>query len=141
MKVQNGDSAILSWVAPFFPSADGYHIYHTDKTSNNKEILTIKSDTGPQSSTNYEYHSRPYNSTNITFGIKNVTLEDAGYYNGGTQSDKATSCGGVVLIVYGESIQTINNLKKMRKRQKNGQKSYFFLNHKSEMKEIELLQT
>lgn len=36
--------------------------------------------------------------------VKNVTLGDAGYFNGGADTKAATSGGGVVLIVYGESI-------------------------------------
>lgn len=44
----------------------------------------------------YTYLSTPLNSTNITFEIRNITHEDAGYYAG-----DATD-GGVVLIVLGE---------------------------------------
>lgn len=52
-------------------------------------------------STKYTYITRPYDSTNITFEIRNITLDDAGYYNGGTLADAAWSGGGVVLIVSG----------------------------------------
>lgn len=38
------------------------------------------------------------------FEIKDVTLDDAGYHSGGEMLDKARSCGGVVLIVNGESV-------------------------------------
>lgn len=110
VKAQNGESANLSWVAPFFPSAQGYTIFHTINTTQGI-LLKIDGTYRQGQSTKYEYLTEPYNSTNITFEIKNVTLKDAGYYNGGTQKDDAMSCGGVVLIVYGESIQTINNTK------------------------------
>lgn len=102
VKVQNGKSAILSWVAPFFPAIK-YEIYHTNNKCTTQKILEVDGKNGPKASKlKYEYLTKPYNSTNITFEIKNVTLGDAGYYNGGVQEDHATSCGGVVLIVYGK---------------------------------------
>ena len=51
----------------------------------------------------YEYLSQPLNSTNITFMIRDITLDDAGYYAGGPKAEAASSGGGVVLIVLGES--------------------------------------
>lgn len=102
VKVQNGKSAILSWVAPYFPATQ-YVIYHTNNKSTIKYILEVDGKNRQKASKlKYEYLTEPYNSTNITFEIKNVTLGDAGYYNGGAQKDDATSCGGVVLIVYGK---------------------------------------
>ena len=52
----------------------------------------------------YEYLSQPINSTNITFVIRNITVDDAGYYAGGTKAENAWSGGGVVLIVLGKSL-------------------------------------
>eukprot|EP00105_Crassostrea_gigas_P035269 XP_019919417.1 PREDICTED: uncharacterized protein LOC105319680 [Crassostrea gigas] len=95
-KVRKGESANLSWVVPYFPRG-GYHIYHTVKNSN--EILTVNHNGSRESDIKYKYLTRPNNSTNIMFEIKDVTLDDAGYYNGGEALDKARSCGGVVLIV------------------------------------------
>lgn len=99
VKGRNGESANLSWVAPCFPTAKGYSIYHTNNTT--KKIFDIDGQNGSGPSQKYKYLTEPYNSTNITFEIENVTLGDAGYYNGGAQANAATSCGGVVLIVYG----------------------------------------
>lgn len=47
------------------------------------------------------YLSQPINSVNIMFTIRGITLDDAGYYNGGQSSEAAWSGGGVVLIVSG----------------------------------------
>lgn len=102
VKGRNGESANLSWVAPYFPIARGYSIFHTNNTT--KKIFDIDGQNGSGPSQKYKYLTKPYNSTNITFEIENVTLGDAGYYNGGAKADEATACGGVVLIVYGESI-------------------------------------
>lgn len=99
VKVQNGKSANLSWVAPFFPSAREYTVY-----LKGNGILNIDGKTGPVESDKYKYLTKPYNSTNIMLEVKNVTLGDAGYFNGGADTKAATSGGGVVLIVYGESI-------------------------------------
>lgn len=99
VKVQNGKSANLSWVAPFIPIAKGYTVYHKNNTTN-----IIHRVNGPGKLDKYKYLTKPYNSTNIMLEVKNVTLGDAGYFNGGADEKAATSGGGVVLIVYGESI-------------------------------------
>lgn len=52
--------------------------------------------------TKYTYTSRLFDSTNIVFEIKDITLYDAGYYNSGTSDEAAWSGGGVVLIVSGK---------------------------------------
>lgn len=52
-------------------------------------------------SSKYEYLSKPYNSVDISFEIRNITLYDAGYYNSGVSTENAQSSGGVVLIVNG----------------------------------------
>ena len=51
----------------------------------------------------YKYLSQPLYSTNITFMIRDITLDDAGYYASGTWFGAAWSGGGVVLTVLGES--------------------------------------
>ena len=51
----------------------------------------------------YKYLSKPLNSTNITLMIRDITLDDAGFYAGGTSEENARFSGGVVLIVLGES--------------------------------------
>uniref|UniRef100_A0A8W8P403 Ig-like domain-containing protein n=1 Tax=Magallana gigas TaxID=29159 RepID=A0A8W8P403_MAGGI len=98
MKSLVGDTVNLLWTAPFFPAIQ-YNVYHTYRE--NKTIFSISSNGvsygGNNQSTKYTYLSRPYNSTNITFAIRDITLDDAGYYNGGTSSEDAG--GGVVLIV------------------------------------------
>lgn len=57
---------------------------------------------GDTMSTKYTCLTRPYNSTNIMFEIRNITPDDAGYYNGGTTAYAAWWGGGVVLIVSGK---------------------------------------
>ena len=97
---QTGQSVTLSWSTAFFPSAGVYTVYHTNK--DNKSIIELTSNgvTNMQKE-KYEYHSHPYNSTHISFEIKNVSLEDAGYYAGGVTSEAAWLEGGSILIVNG----------------------------------------
>lgn len=94
----------MRWTASSFPSTGQYLIYHTYKE--NRTILSISSsgvNYGEETQTSkYAYTSIPFNSTNIVFDIKDITLEDAGYYNGGMSADAAWSGGGVVLIVSGK---------------------------------------
>ena len=52
----------------------------------------------------YEYLSQPLCSTNITLMIRDITLDDAGYYAGGYKTEDAWSGNGVVLIILGDSI-------------------------------------
>ena len=95
-----GDSVNISWTAPFFPQAGQYIIYHTDKV--NRSIIEVNSGGATFVQTKYEYHSRPYNSKNISFEIKDITRDDAGYYNGGVSPEALWLGGGVVLIVHGK---------------------------------------
>ena len=93
---------IISWTAPFFPQIGVYNIYHTDKV--NKSIIQVTSSGATIiDQSKYAYNSRPFTSTYINFIVRDITRDDAGYYNGGRSQEAAWSGGGVVLIVYGES--------------------------------------
>lgn len=98
MKVmkRTGESPILHWEASFFPLASTFFIDKYTKT-NRTNILKIENNKIDQSiSSKYIYLSKPLNSTNITFVIRNITPEDAGFYAGQT-TDR-----GVVLFVIGK---------------------------------------
>lgn len=98
----------LSWTASFLPMAGIYNVYHSRKTEAIFQISSRSSSEvlfgGSKNSTKYTYITRPYTSTNISFEIENVTMADAGYYNGGVQRTEAGIGGGVVLIVLGNYI-------------------------------------
>uniref|UniRef100_A0A8W8J6F4 Ig-like domain-containing protein n=1 Tax=Magallana gigas TaxID=29159 RepID=A0A8W8J6F4_MAGGI len=104
VKTQIGGKTNISWTAAYFPFSGQYYVYHTYKE--NRTILSISSsgvNYGEDTQTSkYAYTSRPFNSTNIVFEIRDITLDDAGYYNGGMSADAAWSGGGVVLIVSGK---------------------------------------
>lgn len=106
VKTQIGDNANITWKAPFFPSSGQYIFYHTYQVNRsifairNSEVHYKKID---RQSPKYQYLTRPLESTNIAFMIRNTTLEDSGYYAGGVSSDAAWMGGGVVLIVLGKS--------------------------------------
>ena len=99
-----GDSVEISWTAPYFPRAGLYNIYHTNEQNKSIPIISVTSNKVTTQNKKYEYLSQPLYSTNITFMIRNITLDDAGYYAGGIGPAFAWSDGGVVLIVLGESI-------------------------------------
>ncbi|XP_052692708.1 uncharacterized protein LOC128170987 [Crassostrea angulata] len=105
IKTKIGDRVNISWTASFFPLAGLYNVYHT--YGKNKTVFSVRSSGvsygGNNQSTKYTYLTRPYNSTNIMFEIRDITLDDAGYYNGGTSAGAAWSGGGVVLIVSNRS--------------------------------------
>lgn len=83
--------------------AGGLNVYHMYKK--NETIISVRSNNVSYLATNqsvkYMYLSNPLNSNNIVFEIRNITLDDAGYYNSGAGLAEAQSGGGVVLIVYG----------------------------------------
>lgn len=101
VKTQIGGTVTISWAAPFFPLFGQYNFYHTyrqqstifsipfDRVYYRRDVLSPK----------YIYLTRPLNSTNMMFEIRNITLDDAGFYNGGITYNAAMSGGGVVLIV------------------------------------------
>ena len=94
----------ISWTALYFPRAGVYNIYHTYKV--NRSIIDIYGYSGGAifNRSKYDYFSRPYNSTNITFEIRDITSDDAGYYYGGQSPESVLYGRGVVLIVHGEYI-------------------------------------
>lgn len=94
---------MISWTAPYFPKSGNYDIYHTKANKREKIIRIDSKGFIATNQSKYTYKSLPYNSTNISFEIKDITLNDAGYYVGGGQTDTALSGGGVVLIVLGKS--------------------------------------
>eukprot|EP00105_Crassostrea_gigas_P018388 XP_011436498.1 PREDICTED: uncharacterized protein LOC105334657 isoform X2 [Crassostrea gigas] len=98
VKSQIGGRKNISWTAAYFPYT-GYYIYHTNK-NRTASIMQVYHE-GATLSPKYSYLTRPFNSTNIMFEIRNITLDDAGYYNGGIISDDAGFGGGVILIVSG----------------------------------------
>ena len=100
---KEGDNVTITWNAPYFPSSGIYNVYHTNE-GNITSVITIVGDAekGTPQNEKYEYLSKPLNSTNITFMIRDITLDDAGYYTSGTKEEDARSGGGVVLIVLGE---------------------------------------
>lgn len=101
VKSQIGGRTNISWTAAFFPITGTYNIYQTYKENGTLSIIRVY-DKGAEASPKYTYLTRPFNSTNIMFEIRNITLDDAGYYNGGRSYDVACFGGGVVLIVSGK---------------------------------------
>nr|XP_022306469.1 carcinoembryonic antigen-related cell adhesion molecule 1-like isoform X2 [Crassostrea virginica] len=93
-----GESVNISWTAPYFPLAGTYTVYHTGNV--NRSIIEVTSSYATFIQTKYEYYSRPFTSTNINFNVRDITRDDAGYYNGGFSPAAAWSGGGVVLIVH-----------------------------------------
>ena len=99
-----GESIEISWTTPFFPRAGAYYIFHTNDENKSIPIVRVTSNKVTTENKKYEYLSQPLNSTNIKFMIRDITLDDAGYYADGPKAENAWSGGGVVLIVLGETI-------------------------------------
>lgn len=103
VKTQIGNTVNLSWTAAFFTLTGQYLVYYTYRE--NRTIFGISNSgvsyEGYTMSTKYTYLNRLFNSTNIMFEVRDITVGDAGYYNGGTCTGAAWSGGGVLLIVNG----------------------------------------
>lgn len=102
-KAPKSKTVNISWTIEQFPVAGQYQIYQTYKKNILLFVITKdKVSYGENiSEAKHTYLSKPYNSTNIMFTIRDLTIDDAGYYNGGTSAEVALSGGGVVLIVTG----------------------------------------
>jgi hypothetical protein len=100
---QEGESKNLTWTASFFPRAGDYKIFHIDGNKNTCMLMIRVQNDGaiPIDPVKYVYHTRPYNSTDIQFEVKNIVLTDAGQYRGGITETAARSGEGVILVVKG----------------------------------------
>ena len=101
---KTGDNVTFSWSVPYFPSTGLYDIFHM-KNNESTKIINLSTNNSPKiTKPKYRYLSHPYNSTCISFGIIGITLDDAGYYAGGTDASNVLSSGrGVFLKVSGGS--------------------------------------
>nr|XP_022305641.1 uncharacterized protein LOC111112441 isoform X3 [Crassostrea virginica] len=98
---KEGESVILSWSIPYFPKSGGYTIFHMEKRiADFRRIIEFSSgNTSKTDRSKYRYISQSDNSTNISFEIKNISLEDAGYYTSGPSTGEVVN--GYYLIVVG----------------------------------------
>ncbi|XP_062612072.1 uncharacterized protein LOC134273867 [Saccostrea cucullata] len=96
-----GNSKNISWTAGYFPMSGFYYIFHEYNGSVSR-IIEI-ANANPQPNKKYAYHSKPFNSVNILFEVRDITTGDAGYYVGSpTEADAWEGERGVVLIVSGK---------------------------------------
>lgn len=97
-----GNATKLKWKESCFPQANGLNVYHMYKQD--EIIMNVRSNNvsyqQTKQFTKYTYLSNPLISDNVEFEIRNITLNDAGYYNSGSTLADAQSSDGVVLIVY-----------------------------------------
>ncbi|XP_062577815.1 uncharacterized protein LOC134239665 [Saccostrea cucullata] len=105
-ETKEGESKNISWTANYryFLEDNFYRIFHDSHNGLRTRIIKIKKDEA-KSTTKYVYHTRPLNSVHILFEVKNITLEDAGYYVGGVKGNKDE--GGVVLVVHGKPVRPV----------------------------------
>ncbi|XP_062574002.1 uncharacterized protein LOC134235849 isoform X2 [Saccostrea cucullata] len=94
-----GESKNVSWTVEYFPRSGIYFIFHEYNGTVSTVIGIENAD--PLPTEKYVYHTRPFNSVNILLEVRNITVEDAGYYVGGSTEADAWRGGGVVLIVSG----------------------------------------
>lgn len=92
-----GETVNITWEASTF-LASGYNIYHKNirNTINQK-----RSNIGKEQLTDDRNLSIPYYSNIVMLEIRNVSPDDAGYYNSGWSTNAAMLGGGAILIVLG----------------------------------------
>lgn len=93
-----GETVNITWEASTF--AAGYNVYHKNVRNEiirkNSNAFNVKK----KQPTKDRNLMSSYDSI-VMLEIRNVTLEDAGYYNGGWSENSVTSGGGAILIILG----------------------------------------
>lgn len=103
VKTQTGSKANITLETNFlsYYLSSTYYVFHVYK-GYYRNIFSITTDGvdygGENKSTKYTYLGR---FSNIVFEIGDITLDDAGYYNGGSSAEAVRSAEGAVLIVSG----------------------------------------
>ncbi|XP_062605647.1 hemicentin-1-like [Saccostrea cucullata] len=97
-----GKSKNISWTAEYFPRSGDYKIFHA-YIGRPQIIMTVTNTTYKTDfKMKYLYHAKP-GSANVLFEVRNISVEDAGYYVGsGSESKAFLSAKGVVLVVSGK---------------------------------------
>ncbi|XP_061170403.1 uncharacterized protein LOC133179725 [Saccostrea echinata] len=100
-----GESRNISWTAEYFPRSGFYFILHEYNGTVSTVIRIENAD--PPPTKKYIYHTRPFYSVNILLEVRNITVEDAGYYVGGPAAADAWKGEGVALTVSGRPVKPI----------------------------------
>lgn len=95
-KRKKGETFNITWETSSIPVSGGFDVYYknVNNTINklfNWTILNIRRESNISS----------YDSKIVNLEIRNVTPEDAGYYQGGPSTSDVMSGGGAILIVLG----------------------------------------
>lgn len=86
-----GETVNVTWEASTIPAAGGYNIYHKN----------IRNTISQKNSTIRKEQQTDDRNVIVMLEIRNVSPEDAGYYNGGSTTSAVMSGGGAILIVLG----------------------------------------
>lgn len=102
VQTQHGSTVTMEW--PNLIKASGFHIYHT--LGETRAIIQIeKSKVKYEEKENiskYVVHKDPNTSTCINVEIKNITLDDAGFYSVEKTDDESSLDRGFFLVVTGK---------------------------------------
>lgn len=100
-KKKKGETFNITWETSSIPVSGGFDVYYknVNNTINklfNWTILNIRREHPTE-----ESNISSYDSNIVNLEIRNVTPEDAGYYQGGPSTSAVMSGGGAILIVLG----------------------------------------
>ncbi|XP_062588799.1 pregnancy-specific beta-1-glycoprotein 2-like [Saccostrea cucullata] len=105
-----GDSRNISLTINALPASGIYGIFHSARNGLYSKIIHINGRRVLVQTEKYMYHSRPSNSTDIIFEVRNITLADAGHYVVGLTKSLALSEGeDAVLVVNGKPTTPVIN--------------------------------
>lgn len=93
-----GETVNITWGATTIVA--GYNVYHKNASDKIIQKDSNAVNIERKQSTNDRNLMSSYDSV-VMLEIRNVTLEDAGYYNGGSSEISVTSGGGAILVVLG----------------------------------------
>lgn len=100
-KRKKGETLNITWETSSIPASGDFHVYHKNVNDTINElfnwtILNIRKEHPTE-----ESNISAYDSKIVNLEIRNLTRDDAGYYQGGWSTNAVMSGGGAILIVLG----------------------------------------
>lgn len=100
-KRKKGETFNITWETSSIPVSGGFDVYHKNVNNTINKLVNWTIPNKRRERPTEESNISSYDSNIVNLEIRNVTPEDAGYYQGGPSTSAVMSGGGAILIVLG----------------------------------------